>query len=77
MLSVIDLPLPLHNSVKGSGSQVYFVSINSTDGEPDLVINFIAPVVPSPIEPPASTASAHLLPPIQQIDYTNLKIKND
>ena len=44
---------------------VYFVSINNTDGELDLVINFIAPVVPSPIEPPVSTASAQVLPPIQ------------
>ena len=47
------------------GSVQLMSKINNTDGEPDLVINFIAPVVPSPIEPPASTASAHLLPPIQ------------
>ena len=33
--------------------------------ELDLVINFVAPTLPSPIVPPASTASAHWLPPIQ------------
>ena len=56
ILLVKDFPC-LQSSDKAAGAQVYFVSINNVDGEPDFVINLVAPGVPCPTVPPVSMAS--------------------
>ena len=56
ILLVKDFPC-LQSSDKAAGAQVYFVSINNVDEEPDFVINLVAPGVPSPTVPPVSMAS--------------------
>ena len=73
ILLVKDFPCPWQISVKASGSQVYLVSIINVAGDPDEVINFVAPVVPSPTVPLVSTASAQTLPPIQPIGLHQFK----